>query len=99
MAEDIRTVMYSVEDIYVRKNGEKVLEKQVVVHKFPWDRNNKYGMQKLQRMVERGFTFEDPRVGGATQNLEYDVKETAFCKECADDGREVLKTDCKFHEG
>jgi len=48
-AKEYRTIMYS------------VVDGQVVVHKFPFNANEKYGMTKLQRLVKRGFTFADPR--------------------------------------
>ena len=46
--QDTRTLMYSID------NGK------VAVHKFPHDSNAKFGMLKLQKFVNRGFTFEDP---------------------------------------
>lgn len=50
MAEEYRTIMYS-----IGVKGE------VMVHRFPWNANEKVGMQKLQKLEARGFTFEDPR--------------------------------------
>lgn len=52
MVEEYRTTMYS-----VGKNGE------VMTHRFPWDANSKFGMQKLRVFEAKGFTFEDPRKG------------------------------------
>ncbi len=53
--QEYRTIMYS-----IRKTEEG---EEVVVHRLPWNANEKYGMQKLQKMLDRGFTFKDPRKG------------------------------------
>ena len=50
-AVEYRTVMYKVEE-----KGE------VTVHRFPWNWNDKFGREKLQRMIKRGFLLNDPRV-------------------------------------
>ena len=50
MAEEYRTIMYS-----VGVKGE------VITHRFPWNADEKIGMQKLQGFLRRGFTFDDPR--------------------------------------
>lgn len=44
-----RTTMYSRDD----KGG-------IVIHRMPFDRNNPFGMKKLARYLEMGYTFEDP---------------------------------------
>ena len=53
MAEEYRTIMYSIREGH-----------EVIVHKLPWNANDPNGMAKLQKLVERGFTFEDPRKEG-----------------------------------
>ena len=76
MAEEYRTVMYSV--------GEKG---EVMVHRFPWNANEKIGMQKLRRLEARGFTFEDPRKGNLSEDtvgIEIPT-DKIHCSEC---GRE-----------
>ena len=45
-----RTTMYSYDD-----------KGRVVVHHMPFDRNNPFGMKKLSRYLEMGYTFDDPR--------------------------------------
>lgn len=50
MTTEVRTTMYSV------VNG------RVVVHKFPFNAKEPMGMEKLQKFVDRGFTFDDPRL-------------------------------------
>ena len=62
--KELRTIMYSVEriekkDAKGRRTGE--YEEVVVEHKFPYDPDDKWGMQKLQKFLNRGYTFEDPR--------------------------------------
>jgi len=36
-------------------------KQEVVVHQMPFDRNNPFGMKKLARYLDMGYTFEDPR--------------------------------------
>jgi len=50
VTREYRTIMYSL--------GEKG---EVVVHKLPYNANEKLGMEILKKFVNRGFTFEDPR--------------------------------------
>uniref|UniRef100_A0A6M3JP58 Uncharacterized protein n=1 Tax=viral metagenome TaxID=1070528 RepID=A0A6M3JP58_9ZZZZ len=45
-----RTTMYSYDD-----------KGRVVVHHMPFDRNNPFGMKKISRYLEMGYTFQDPR--------------------------------------
>ena len=97
---EYRTIMYSVR---TDKEGKKVVD----VHRFPFNANQKEGRAKLQKMVKRGFTFEDPRVAGGdglpevlvTDEVNLDKPEQvgAFCPECLAEGREVLQADCNFH--
>ena len=57
-----RTVMYSVERVQViGKDKSRNIEEQVVVHKLPYDADSRLGMEKLQRFIKKGYTFEDPR--------------------------------------
>ena len=44
-----RTVMYSRHD-----------DGRVIRHELPWNANEPIGMTKCQKMVDRGFTFDDP---------------------------------------
>ena len=82
--QEKRTIMYSYRD-----NGD------VIVHKLPFDANSKLGMQKLQRFVQRGFMFKDPRkpegtglpevivTGEANLGKPIQVKAGEFvCQEC-----------------
>ena len=56
-----RTVMYSVEQVQViGKDKVRVVEEQVVVHKLPYDADSRLGMEKLQRFIKMGYTFEKP---------------------------------------
>ena len=98
VTKEYRTKMYSYRET---KDGEK----EVVEHMFPWNANERYGMQKLQKMVQRGFMFVDPRKGGNGQpevlitNEVTLEKPESFCPDCLADGREVLQEDCNFHKG
>lgn len=46
-----RTTMYSYDD-----------KGRVIVHRMPFDSNNPFGMKKLARYLDMGYTFEDPRL-------------------------------------
>jgi len=60
-----RTIMYSVEQVQViGKDKSRNVEEQVVVHKLPYDADSRLGMEKLQRFIKMGYTFEKP--GGNT---------------------------------
>ena len=57
-----RTIMYSVEKVQViGKDKSRNIEEQVVVHKLPYDGDSRLGMEKLQKFIKMGYTFEDPR--------------------------------------
>ena len=57
-----RTVMYSVEQVQViGKDKSRNIEEQVVVHKLPYDADSRLGMEKLQRFIKMGYTFEPPQ--------------------------------------
>ena len=101
VTKEYRTTMYS---IRLTKEGEE----EVVVHKFPFNANQKEGREKLQKMVKRGFSFQDPRIKGGDGQPEVTVTNqvnldkpgllVALCKDCLTDGREVLVEDCNFHK-
>ena len=55
VTKEYRTIMYSL--------GEKG---EVVVHKLPYNANEKLGMEILQKYVKRGFMFDDPRKGNGS---------------------------------
>jgi len=56
-----RTIMYSVEQVQViGKDKTRNMEEQVVVHKLPYDADSRLGMEKLQRFIKMGYTFEKP---------------------------------------
>jgi len=57
----------------ITKDGKQ----EVVIHQMPFDRNNPFGMKKLARYLDMGYTFEDPRVLGLTgKPIELAVTET-----------------------
>jgi len=45
----------------IGKDKTRNIEEQVVVHKLPYDGNTSLGMEKLQRFIKRGYTFERPK--------------------------------------
>ena len=57
VTQEYRTVMYSKR---LNKDGETVVD----VHRFPFNAKQQEGMEKLKKMVARGFTFDDPREKG-----------------------------------
>ena len=95
--KEVRTTMYS----YGVDGG-------VIVHRLPFDANNKHGMAKLAKFQQRGFTFNDPRVEGGSQmpqvlvtkqvNLNKPDLVADWCPQCQRDGREVLRENCNFHK-
>ena len=67
--KELRAAMYSVERIEkkdAKGRGTGEYEEVVVEHKFPYDPDDKWGMQKLQKFLNRGYTFEDPRKKAVT---------------------------------
>lgn len=47
--QEVRTIMYS------------VVSGAVVTHRLPFNANDPIGRLKLQKFLQRGFTFDDPR--------------------------------------
>jgi len=61
ITKEKKTVMYSVEEFKVKNPSGARFEKRVVRHVLPFDAQDPIGMQKLQKYMARGYTFEDPR--------------------------------------
>jgi len=57
----IWTIMYSVARGH---EGRVRSEDEVIKHKVPWSYRDKNGMLKIQKLLDRGFTFERPKVEG-----------------------------------
>ena len=89
VTEGKRTIMYS-----VAENGT------VIRHKFPWDANNKFGMQKLQKMVAKGYSFTDPSLPDGlmkspevivTDRVDLDKPEMVKPKEFAENAKDIME--------
>ncbi len=53
MAKEFTTLMYEKQTY----KGEE----RIVVHKFPWNARDPLHLLKMQKFLDRGFTFTDPR--------------------------------------